>query len=584
VGVHASGSFTLPPPPDPVWDLAEAPDGEGVAALMAELSLPRALCELLVRRGFAEPEGARRYLRPRLEHLHPADLLPDLPRAAERVMRAVRTGECIFVHGDYDVDGVCATAILTRYLRSIGGRVVPFVPHRRDGYDLGPAGVAAAQEAGATLLITCDSGIVAHESVAAAVALGIDVVVTDHHTPGPTLPVALAVVNPCRADSAYPERTLCGAGVAFKLVQHLAKEAGVPQASIYPLLAYVALATVADLVPLEGENRILVRFGLRYLAHTSDVGLRALLEVAGVEGEVEASDVGYKLGPRINAVGRMEAASTALDLLLTDDPSEAAGLAGQLDEANQSRRIEEARVTEEALVQLAEGWDPGRDLGVILAGEGWHPGVIGIVASRLKERLHRPVLLIALKDGVGRGSGRSIPAVDLYRALATCAEHMKRFGGHRQAAGFEIEAERIPALREAFNSAIRLAVDGKIPPPRLAGEVPLPLKAVDEAFFQMLEAMRPFGIGNPRPLFWSRQEPILGPPRVVGNGHLKLRLRSLEAIGFGLAHRRPPEALRGEAVDMVYQLHLNRYQGRATLQAQVQDVRPSDGAPIGRGA
>jgi single-stranded-DNA-specific exonuclease len=587
VDVRSSASFTLPPPPDPVWDLAEAPDGAAVAALMAELSLPQPLCELLVRRGFTDSEGARRYLRPRLEYLHPPEALPDLPAAADRVLGAVRSGECIFVHGDYDVDGVCATTILTRFLRSIGGTVVPFVPHRQDGYDLGPAGIAAAQAAGATLLITCDSGIVAHESVAAATALGMDVIVTDHHTPGATLPPALAVINPCRADSAYPERTLCGAGVAFKLVQYLARKAGEPEASVYPLLAYVALATVADLVPLEGENRILVRFGLRYLTHTTDAGLRALLEVTGLEAEteVDAGDVGFQLGPRINAVGRVEAASTALDLLLTEDPSEATRLARQLDDANRVRRSEEIRVTDEAMAQLAAGWVPERDLGVVLVGEGWHPGVIGIVASRLKERLHRPVLLIALKDGVGRGSGRSISSVDLYAALSACAEHMSRFGGHRQAAGFEIDEHRIPALRAAFNAAIHRAVSGEIPPPRLAGEVPLPLAAVDEGFFRMLEAMRPFGMGNPRPLFWTRQEPIVGTPRVVGNGHLKLRLRGVEAIGFGLAHRRPPEALQVETVDVVYQLHLNRYQGRATVQAQLQDVRPANGwTPGPRGA
>jgi single-stranded-DNA-specific exonuclease len=548
---------------------------------MAELSLPPALCRLLVRRGFSEPEAARRYLRPRLEHLHPPHQLPDMEAAAQRLHDAIRRGDRIFIHGDYDVDGVCATALLTRWLRRLGGDVVPFVPHRRDGYDLGPRGLEAASEAGAAILVTCDSGIVAHDAVAEAVARGMDVIVTDHHTPGPTLPPAMAVVNPCRADSAYPERTLCGAGVAFKLAQRMGALAGESPEALYPLLAYVALATVADLVPLEGENRILVRFGLRYLTHTEDVGLRALMEVAGVDGEVDAGDVGYGLGPRINAMGRMEAASTALDLLLTEDPEEARAIALRLDEANRARRVEEARVLDEALAQLADHWDPATDLGVVVAGEGWHPGVIGIVASRLKERLHRPVLLIALDGAVGRGSGRSIREVDLYQALATASGHLRRFGGHRQAAGFEIDADRIPAFRAAFNAAVHEALDGEPPIPRLAGEVPLPLSEVNADFFRLLEAMRPFGMGNPRPVFWTRQEPIHGTPRLVGNGHLKVRLDRLEAIGFGLAHRRPPEAFQGGRVDLIYQLQENRYQGRVTLQAQLQDLRPAEDAGSG---
>jgi single-stranded-DNA-specific exonuclease len=406
--------------------------------------------------------------------------------------------------------------------------------------------------------------------------MGMDVVVTDHHTPAATLPPALAVVNPCRDDSRYPERTLCGAGVAFKLAQRLGELAGEAPEALYPLLAYVALATVADLVPLEGENRVLVRFGLRYLTHTEDAGLCALLEVAGIEGEVEAGDVGYALGPRINAIGRMEAASTALDLLLTEDAEEAKALALRLDQANGARRVEEARVMDEAMAQLAETWDPARDLGVVLAGEGWHPGVIGIVASRLKERLHRPILLIALENEVGRGSGRSIREVDLYQALLAASGHLRRFGGHRQAAGCEIEAQAIPAFRAAFNAAVHEALNGQVPIPRLSGEIPLPLSEVDADFFRMLEAMRPFGMGNPRPVFWTRKEPLSHPPRIVGNGHLKVRLERMEAIGFGLAHRRPPEAFQVGPVDLIYQLQENRYQGRVTLQAQLQDLRPAE--------
>ncbi len=578
---------TLPPPPEPEWALADPPDPEAVAGLCRELSLPEPLCAVLVGRGISGAEAARRYLRPRLEDLHPAEALPDLPAAVERILAALDRGETIFVHGDYDVDGVAAAALLTRWLRRLGGEVVPFVPHRTEhGYDLGPAGVEAAERAGATLLLTCDSGIVAHRAVAEAASRGIDVIVTDHHTPGPELPPALAVVNPVRGDSRYPERTLCGAGVAYKLCQALAARRGVDEGELRPLLALVALATVADLVPLEGENRVLVRFGLRYLEHTTFAGLVALKEAAGIQGAVDAGQVGFVLGPRINAVGRMGAAETALRLLLTDDPVEARGLAAELEDANEARRDEDRRTLDEALDLLARNYDPARDFGVVLAREGWHPGVIGIVASRVVERIHRPVVMVALEGGRGRGSARSVPGVHLYDALAGCAEHLGRFGGHRQAAGMDVATDRLPAFRTAFNDQVRDQLGGRPPVPRVGAEVPLATDGADDTLHRLLEHMAPFGIGNPRPVFWTRGARISGRPRVVGDGHLKLALAggsggtSLEAIGFGLAHRRPPELLADGEVDALYQLRTNTYRGRVTLQARLLDVRPAtEGAP-----
>jgi len=536
----------------------------------------------------AEPEAVRAFLRPRLEHLHPAAALPDADVAADRILRAIDDGETILVHGDYDVDGVCAAALLTRWLRRLGGRVVPFVPHRTEhGYDLGPAGVAAAVAARARLLLTCDSGIVAHAAVDQARAQGIDVIVTDHHVPGPTLPAAVAVVNPLRHDSTYPESTLCGTGVAYKLAELLAERRGVDRAELHPLLALVALATVADLVPLEGENRVLVRFGLRFLAHTKDPGLRALMEVAGVQGEVDAGQVGFVLGPRINAIGRMGAADTALRLLLAEDRTEALSLARELDEANRVRQDEDRRTLDEALEQLARSFDPTRDFGVVLAGEGWHPGVIGIVASRVVERIHRPVVVIALDGDRGRGSARSIPGVHLHEALQGCAGHLERFGGHRQAAGMDVAASGIDAFREAFNGQVRDQLSGSPPVPRLGCGTFLALEQADDDLHRLLEYMAPFGIGNPRPVFQVRGVEIAGVPREVGDGHLKLTLREgagqLDAIGFGLARRRPPEGLRGARVDAVFQLRMHEYRGRSSLQARLLDLRPAASGTAGTG-
>jgi single-stranded-DNA-specific exonuclease len=576
----------LPPPPDPVWEAVDPLPADRVEALAEELSLPAALCAALVARGWGEAESARRYLRPLLEHLHPPEALPDAPKAAARLEEALDRGETILVHGDYDVDGVCAAALLTRVLRELGGTVVPFVPHRtRDGYDLGSAGVEAAARAGATLLLTCDSGIAAHQAVEEAAARGIEVIVTDHHTPGETLPPALAVVNPVRRDSDYPEATLCGTGVAFQLARLLARRRGVPDETLYPLLALVALATVADLVPLEGENRILVRYGLRYLSHTRIPGLLALLEVSGLVdpaqgvGPIDAGQVGFVLAPRINAVGRMADADTALRLLLTEDEGEARRLAQELDGANRDRKEEDQRVLHEALTALAASYDPARDLGVVVAGEGWHPGVIGIVASRVVERIHRPVVLVALDGGKGRGSARSVPGVHLYDALAACRTHLLRFGGHRQAAGMDLATEALEPFRAAFREAVRGQLDGRPPVPRLPGGTPLALGEATGELHRLVEYMAPFGIGNPRPVFRIQGVEVSGTPREVGDGHLKLRLREggreLEAIGFGLARRRPPEALTGTRVDALFQLRTNEYRGRVTLQARLLDLRPS---------
>jgi single-stranded-DNA-specific exonuclease len=536
----------------------------------------------------ADPGAVRAFLRPRLEHLHPPAALPDAHVAADRILRAIDDGETILVHGDYDVDGVCAAALLTRWLRRLGGKVVSFVPHRTEhGYDLGPAGVAAAVAAGARLLLTCDSGIVAHAAVNEATARGIDVIITDHHMPGATLPAAVAVVNPLRPDSTYPESTLCGTGVAYKLAELLAERRGIGKSELHPLLALVALATVADLVPLEGENRVLVRFGLRFLAHTKDPGLRALMEVAGVQGEVDAGQVGFVLGPRINAIGRMGAADTALRLLLAEDRTEALALARELDEANRVRQEEDRRTLDEALEQLACSFDPARDFGVVLAGKGWHPGVIGIVASRVVERIHRPVVVISLDGDRGRGSARSIPGVHLHEALQGCAGHLERFGGHRQAAGMDVAASDIDAFREAFNGQVRDQLAGSPPVPRLGCGTFLSLEQADDDLHRLLEYMAPFGIGNPRPVFQVRGAEIAGTPREVGDGHLKLTLREgagqLDAIGFGLARRRPPEALRGARVDAVFQLRMHEYRGRSSLQARLLDLRPAASGTEGTG-
>lgn len=571
---------TLLTPPAAEWVEPARLDPTALAVLVRELKLPAALCSVLLARGIDGPDAAKAFLRTSRDPAARGPRLVDGEVAAVRLHRAIRDGETIFVHGDYDVDGICGTALLTRWLRTLGGAVVPFVPHRvRDGYDFSASGLKEAIAAGATLIVTVDCGTLAHDTVAAANDAGIDVIVTDHHTVGSSLPDAVAVVNPQREDCPAVEKGLCGTGVAFRVGEVLAHEMGVSTDPLVELLDLVALATVADLVPLLDENRALVRLGLRRMASTGIVGLDALFRAADVDrGDATAGNLGFQIAPRINAAGRLGESRDALELLLTDDRATADRLAAHLDGLNRERREEDERTLEEALQMLEGDFDPESDFGVVLAGEGWHPGVIGIVASRVVERIHRPVVMIALGEDGGRGSGRSIPGFDLLAAIRAGAEHLGRFGGHRQAAGLDIDAGAIPAFREAFNTAARDALEGRPPKPRRHPDVDLHLSDADVELVRWLRYLGPHGIGNPGPLFRSTGVRLDG-AREVGHNHLKVALRSggahLDAIGFRMADRYPIDSLASGAWDVLYRLERNEWRGRVTAQAKLVDLRRS---------
>ncbi|HEX7120018.1 MAG TPA: single-stranded-DNA-specific exonuclease RecJ [Longimicrobiales bacterium] len=558
--------------------------GAAVAALHRSLRLPEAICELLASRGFGDEAAAKRFLRPRLDQLHDPFRLAGMDDAVARLETALRRGETILVHGDYDVDGICSATLYTRALRALGGRVEPFVPSRlSDGYDLGPAGIRRAREVGASLILTGDCGILAHAAVADAKAAGIDVIVTDHHTPGATLPPAVAVVNPNRPDCTYPDKGLAGAGVAFKVCRALYAARGEdPDALLYHL-DLVALATVADLAPLVGENRAIVRYGLRVLGQTGKPGLRALIRRAGLAAgdgaELTAGQVGHVLAPRINAVGRMSEASLGVELLLTESEAEADRIAQTLEEENRRRQAVDRKTLAEALELLERGYDPERDRAVVLAAEGWHPGVIGIVASRVVERIHRPTVLIALDPagGPSRGSARSIRNFHLYEALDACGEHLERYGGHKAAAGLDILPARVEAFREAFNAVARERLSPDDLVAEVAVDLEIPLQAADERLYHLLRHFGPFGIGNPTPVFVARGVGVAGYPRVVGDGHLKLELAQdgarLGAIGFRMADRMSELDLARQPLDVAFQLQENRWNGRTELQAKLVDLR-----------
>jgi single-stranded-DNA-specific exonuclease len=569
----------------PIHKVREAADPAVVQALVAGLNIPEPVAAVLAVRGYAEPDAAKAFLRPRLVDLNDPWSMAGMEGAVDRLARAIDGRERILVHGDYDVDGVCGSAMLARALHRLGAEVEAFVPHRiRDGYDFGPAGLARAVEIDASLVLTCDCGITAHETVAAARDRGIDVIVSDHHTPLPELPPATAVLNPHRPDCGYPDKVLCGSGVAFKLLHALYERCGRAVDDLYRFLDLVAVPTVADLVPLTGENRLLTRFGLKVLRRTANPGLRALLRAAGVNTSrpINAGQIAFIIGPRINAVGRMGDPMRGLRLLLTEDETEAAELAAVVDAENRIRQEVDRATLEEADEILQETFDPDRDRAIVLASPEWHPGVIGIVASRIVERYYRPTVLIAVDGKMGKGSGRSIPGFHLYDALRACAPHLVQFGGHRYAAGLQIEADRVDAFREALDRVAGERLGPEDLQPKLTVDLDLPLADVTPELWRVLAHFGPFGQGNPKPVFLARNVGLRGAPQIVGEEHLRLHLDSgegavPEAIAFGQAAEAEWMS-ESSRIDLAYQLGLKSWQGVEYIQARVVDLRPSEAA------
>ena len=568
----------IPARPRARWLLPEPPDAAIVRALRDELSLPEPICRLLAARGHTPVETAKRYLRPRLEQLLPPEQLLDLGRAVERLARAVRGGETILVHGDYDVDGMSSTALLTRAIRTLGGIVVPFIPQRLvDGYDLGDAGVQAARAAGATVVVTCDCGTSALTAVSALQQAGIDVIISDHHLPGGALPNAFAVLNPKRPGCTSEDKDLAAVGVAFKLALALTRALGGNENVVYGMLDLVALATIADIAPLRGENRVFARYGLRMLSETKNVGLRALIRSAGLENKpLTAGRIGFILAPRLNAVGRLGHALRGVELLLATSEHHANSIARELEELNAKRQDIDRAVLEQARQRVLR-MNLDETYGIVLAEDGWHPGVIGIVASRIVEEFGRPTVLIGLEGDAGKGSGRSISRFDLHAGIGRCAHLLERFGGHRSAAGVTIARDRVEAFAQCFNESARsvLTVDDLVPELRVDLEVAL--GDLTPGFEALLRHLEPCGVGNPAPVLLTRGVRLAAPPRAVGQEGLKLRLETgsrepLDAIGWSLG-RRLAEIDPARPLDIVYRLERDEYKGVSRLQARLADFR-----------
>lgn len=562
------------------WTLTDRPDPASTSTLAADLHIPEALAALLVQRGYGEPERAKQFLRPELERLSDPLEWADMQVAVDVLGSAVRSRRPILIHGDYDVDGQCGAALLTRVLQAAGAVVHAFVPHRlRDGYDFGPAGLAEAERVGAGLIVTCDCGITAVDAVRNARAAGRDVIVTDHHLPGAELPPATAVLDPKRPDCPSADKDLCGTGVAFKLAQALCGALGLSPNLPLHCLDYVALATVADVVPLTGENRILVRHGLKILADSRWVGLRALVETAGLAGKpLRAGHVGFILGPRLNAAGRIGDARDGLKLLLSDNPDEAARLARELETLNAKRQATDQEILLDA-IERTDATLQLEDRALVLAADNWHPGVIGIVASRLVERYGRPTWLIAWDGDEGRGSGRSVAGFDLHAALHRVGHLLVKYGGHTMAAGLTIKRERFDEFRVAFLAVARelLHPEDLVPAQRV--DLVLPLGLVSEDLERLMRHLEPCGPGNPAPVFGVRGV-VARNARRVGEHHLRMTLDDgsgvLPAIGFRWADVVPQEWL-ARPLDVAFRLERDEWQGRTTLQARVASLAPSGG-------
>ncbi|MDI6740825.1 MAG: single-stranded-DNA-specific exonuclease RecJ [Candidatus Edwardsbacteria bacterium] len=561
------------------WILPKTDSDALVYELAVALGVSPLIARLLLTRGVAAEADARRFLSPKLADLHDPYLLPDMGKTIDRLDEALKQGQKIMIYGDYDVDGITATALLMTGLARIGADVSWYLPNRsREGYGISVAGIDEAKHRGVSLVISVDCGITAHEEIAYAKSLGIDCIITDHHETKDSLPEAAAVVDPKRADSAYPYLELSGAGVAYKLLQALYRRHELPESDLEPDLDLVALGTIADIVPLTGENRILAKFGLEALRNSGKPGVRALLEVTGLrERPLDSGQIVFMLAPRINAAGRMGDAGTALKLLLTEDPAEAMAIARALDEENKRRKAVDDQILEHASGLVKSSVDLDNEKVIVLWSDTWHQGVIGIVASRLVEQFYRPTVLIAVDGDRGKGSARSIAGFHLHEALKECQDLLLGFGGHKFAAGLSIETGNIPQFREKLNQVAgrSLSAEDFIPSQALDAEVDL--DSIDAETAREFSQFAPFGPGNRYPVLAAFQARVVGSPCIVGSNHLKFKVKHkhkiFDTIGFSFGDLLPEIEDQDARVDLAFVLEENEWQGRRKLQLRVKDIK-----------
>lgn len=557
-----------------------------VKKLTDELNISPTLAQLLINREIDSYEKARAFFRPDMSDLNDPFLMNGMEQAVERITRALDSNETILVYGDYDVDGTNGTALLWSFFRSVGANVSYFIPDRiKDGYGLSQRGIEVAKERGATLLITVDCGVTAVEQVKAARAVSIDTIICDHHEPADTLPDAYALLDPLKPGCPYPYKALSGCGVAFKLVQALlscdplqSELGNKADALLRSYLDLVTLATTADIVPLTEENRVLVKLGLELINSNPRPGIRALIETSGTKlGRISAGQIVFILAPRINAVGRLGDAMRAVELLTCESYEEALSLARVFEEENRTRR----KLDEEAFLeaqQIVEDFlDVETDSAIVLHQESWHPGVIGIVASRLVERYYRPTIMLTTVDGVVKGSARSISGFDIHQALKRCEDKLLQFGGHKYAAGLSVDPDRVDEFKEAFNAVAKELLTDELLTPRLNIEAEIDLDELTPKFVSVLNRFAPYGPGNMRPVFAARNVELYGPPKIVGNNHLRFKVRKngrvFDAIGFNLGGLIERLQNGSKTVNIAFSIDEGEYAGELVPQLKIRDVK-----------
>jgi single-stranded-DNA-specific exonuclease len=557
--------------------------------LAAALQIRPLAARLLANRGLSTIDAVREFLTPSLQRLHDPFLMRGMSEAVDRLIRGLQSQDSIVIYGDYDVDGITATAVLSWFFRDIGVAVPYYLPHRmREGYGLNAEAVRKLADQGTRILITVDCGITGHEEVQLARRLGIDVIVTDHHQVPPTLPDAVAVLNPHQPECAYPAKELSGVGVAFKLVMALrgrlrqeTRWAGkIPNLRRH--LDLVALGTIADVAPLLGENRILVKHGLQELTHSQKLGVQTLKRVTRIaEQNIGPRQVGFMLAPRLNAAGRLAAAKAGVELLLSNDAVRAEKLARYLDSVNRERQAVQAQIYEEAKAAIEADGGVANRWAIVLASEGWHPGVVGIVASKLVEEYGRPTVLIGLEGDTGKGSGRSIAAFHLYNALEACQDFLTGFGGHEHAAGIRIHREQVPSFEEALNRVAREQLTAADCTALLAVDAEVRLEEIDDALLQFIDRLEPFGEGNAQPVLLARGVEVVGAPTLVGKEqhHLRLTLRQgnmiIQGIGFAMGGRLA-QAKEG-VLDIIFSPQRHVWNEREERQLVLKDLMPHVG-------
>jgi len=567
-----------------IWE--DYPCDTGAAERLAEaLQVTPVTARLLCLRGYADPDAARRFLSPSLSDLHDPFTLADMGVVVERILGAIARQERIAIHGDYDVDGVTSTVILRRALELLGADVIHFLPERfRDGYGLQPASLERLHADGVRVVISVDCGIRAPEAALRAIELGLDLIITDHHEPDTELPKALAVINPKRHDCGYADKNLAGVGVALKLVQALCIKAD-RSAWLPAFIKIAAIGTLADVVPLSGENRIIAKLGLEMLSKgPHKVGLRSLLDVCGLTGKaIDSYHIGFVMAPRINAAGRMSTPDIAARLLLASDEAlgnEARELALQLDQENQRRQQEEAEIVVQAKKLVETDLEIGSRTVIVVAGEGWHRGVIGIVASKLVDAFHRPAIVLSIDGDVAHGSCRSIAGFSILAALESCGELMTKFGGHKVAAGLTIEASRIRELRARVNDFADRHLQPDDLRPRLWIDGVLAFRSINAQVASELACLAPFGAGNPNPVFRASRVEIVDGPRRIKERHLKMSFRQdgrvMRGIAWRASERESFVTEHRSAIDVAFNLEQDTWNGEKYLQLSVADFKAPD--------